>query len=219
MNTAAIAKGSQNHQFLNPLCDKIPVFCGYVKTQIHLMSSEVGSYRCPGLPSPLAEITLHNNLEFVSQYDVVSWHLTRGCYFFFFFLKAFYFILGYNQVTIIVIVSGRQQRDSAIHIQVSTVPRTPFPSRLSHSTEQGSMGGCFWNTLQKFWDRHRLLLCLRRVYWEWPLSRQLLFWLQRCMEMRSPELGLLLSQRVLACAPSTWMGEKRKSHVAISTNL
>ena len=89
---------------------------------------------------------------------------------FFFFLRAFYFILGYNQLTIIVIVSGRQQRDSAIHIQVSTVSRTPFPSRLSHNTEQGSMGGCFWNTLQKFWDRHRLLLCLQHAYWEWPLS-------------------------------------------------
>ena len=146
MNTAATAKGSQNHRFLNPLCDKIPVFCGYAKTQIHLMSSEVGSYWCPGLPSPLAEITLYDNLEFVSKYDVVSWHLTRGGS----FLKAFCFILEYNQSTIMVIVSGRQQRASAIHTQVSILPQTPFPSRLSHNIEQDSMGGCFRNTLQKF---------------------------------------------------------------------
>ena len=32
----------------------------------------------------------------------------------------------------VVIVSGGQQRDSAIHIYVSTLPQTPFPSRLPH---------------------------------------------------------------------------------------
>ena len=35
----------------------------------------------------------------------------------------------------VVIVSGRQQRDSAIHIHVSILPQTPFPSRLPHSIE------------------------------------------------------------------------------------
>ena len=38
-----------------------------------------------------------------------------------------------------VIVSGEQQRDSAIHIHVPILPQTPLPSRLSRNTEQSSM--------------------------------------------------------------------------------
>ena len=38
-----------------------------------------------------------------------------------------------------VVVSGRQQRDSAIHIHVSILPQTPFPSRLPHNIEQSSL--------------------------------------------------------------------------------
>ena len=38
-----------------------------------------------------------------------------------------------------MIVSGGQQRDSAIHIQVSILPQTPLPSRLSPNTEQSSL--------------------------------------------------------------------------------
>ena len=38
-----------------------------------------------------------------------------------------------------VIVSGRQQRDSAMHIYVSIFPQTPLPSRLSHDFEQSSL--------------------------------------------------------------------------------
>ena len=33
-------------------------------------------------------------------------------------------------------VSGEQLRDSALHIQVSIVPQTPHPSRLTHTIEQ-----------------------------------------------------------------------------------
>ena len=36
-------------------------------------------------------------------------------------------------------VSGAQQRDSAIHIQVSTLPQTLLSSRLPHNTEQNSL--------------------------------------------------------------------------------
>ena len=39
----------------------------------------------------------------------------------------------------VVIVSSRQQRDSAIHIHVSILPQTPFPSRLPHNIEQSSL--------------------------------------------------------------------------------
>ena len=38
-----------------------------------------------------------------------------------------------------VIVSGRQQRDSAMHIYVSILPQTPLPSRLPHDFEQSSL--------------------------------------------------------------------------------
>ena len=37
------------------------------------------------------------------------------------------------------IVSGRQQRDSAIHTHVSILPQTPLPSRLPHNIEQTSL--------------------------------------------------------------------------------
>ena len=36
----------------------------------------------------------------------------------------------------VVIASGGQQRDSAMHIHVSIFPKTPFPSRLSLNIEQ-----------------------------------------------------------------------------------
>ena len=43
------------------------------------------------------------------------------------FIKFLNFILGYSWLT-------TQQRDSAIHIQVSILPRIPFPSRLPQSS-------------------------------------------------------------------------------------
>ena len=39
----------------------------------------------------------------------------------------------------VVIVSGGQQRDSAIHSHVSILPQTPRPSRLPHNIEQSSL--------------------------------------------------------------------------------
>ena len=56
------------------------------------------------------------------------------------YFLTFYFVLGYSWLTNnIVTVSGEQWRDSAIHIQVSILPRTPLPSRLPHNTRQNSM--------------------------------------------------------------------------------
>ena len=37
-----------------------------------------------------------------------------------------------------MIVSGEQQRDSAIHISVSILPQTPLPSGLLYNVEQSS---------------------------------------------------------------------------------
>ena len=47
--------------------------------------------------------------------------------------------IGVQLITSVVIVSHRQQRDSATHIHVSILPQTPFPFRLSHSIEQSSL--------------------------------------------------------------------------------
>ena len=56
------------------------------------------------------------------------------------FLKMFYFVLRYREPTNnVVIVSGGQQRDSAIHIHVSILSQTPLPSRLPHNIEQSSL--------------------------------------------------------------------------------
>ena len=62
---------------------------------------------------------------------------------------TFYFIMEYSQLT--VTVSGGQQKDSAIHIHVSIVPQTPFPSGLPHNIEQSSLcytvGPCWLSML------------------------------------------------------------------------
>ena len=46
-----------------------------------------------------------------------------------------------------MIVSGGQQRDSAIHTHVSISPQTPLPSRLPDNIEQSSL--CY--TVGPFW--------------------------------------------------------------------
>ena len=50
----------------------------------------------------------------------------------------------------VVIISGEQQRDSAIHIHASILPQTPLPPRLPHNTEQRylcyTVGTC-WLTI------------------------------------------------------------------------
>ena len=66
----------------------------------------------------------------VCLFHVVLIVHTVGVLFFFF---TFYFILEYGRLTNnVVIVSGEQQRDSAIHIHVPVLPQTPLPSRLPH---------------------------------------------------------------------------------------
>ena len=69
-----------------------------------------------------------------------------------FFFKNF-FILYWDIIVTInnVIVSGEQQRDSAIHMHVSTLPQTPLPSRLPHDIGQSSLcytvGPCWLSIL------------------------------------------------------------------------
>ena len=63
--------------------------------------------------------------------DLCAWVF----FFLFFFFLASYFVLGYS----LVIVSGQQWRNSAIHIRVSILLQTPLPSRLPHNIEQSSV--------------------------------------------------------------------------------
>jgi len=48
----------------------------------------------------------------------------------------FLFYIGVELINNVVIVSGEQWRDSAIHTHVSILPQSPLPSRLPHNTEQ-----------------------------------------------------------------------------------
>jgi len=68
-----------------------------------------------------------------------------------FFFWTFYFVQGVWSINNVVIVSGGQQRDSAIHIHVSILPQTPLPSRLPYNIEQSSMcytvGSCWLSIL------------------------------------------------------------------------
>ena len=61
-----------------------------------------------------------------------------------FFLKLFILYWSVNNV---VIVSGSQQRDSAMHIHVAILSQTPLPSRLPHNIEQSflcyTIGPCW----------------------------------------------------------------------------
>ena len=54
----------------------------------------------------------------------------------------------------VVIISGEQQRDSAIHIHASILPQTPLPPRLPHNIEQSSIcynaGPCWLAILSVF---------------------------------------------------------------------
>ena len=67
------------------------------------------------------------------------------------FFKSFLFYIGVKLNNNVVIVSGEQQRDSAIHTHVSILPQTPLPSRLPHNIEQSSLcyavGPCWLSIL------------------------------------------------------------------------
>ena len=57
----------------------------------------------------------------------------------FIFKETFDFVMGYSRLTSnVMIISGEQRRDSAIHIRVSILPQIPLPSRLPHNIEQSS---------------------------------------------------------------------------------
>ena len=55
-------------------------------------------------------------------------------------------------------VSGGQQKDSAIPIHVSILPQAPFPSRLPHDTERSSTEQ---SAIQQFLFTHFKFCCYR----------------------------------------------------------
>ena len=66
--------------------------------------------------------------------------------------KTFYlFCTVVQPINNVVLVSGEQQRDSAIHTHVSILLQTPLPSRLPQNSEQSSMcytvGPCWLSIL------------------------------------------------------------------------
>ena len=55
------------------------------------------------------------------------------------FFFNFLFCIWIEPVDSVVIISGEQGRDSAMHIHASILPRIPLPSRLPHGIEQSLM--------------------------------------------------------------------------------
>ena len=55
------------------------------------------------------------------------------------FKTNFLFCYDMSLINSVVLIPGKQGRDSATHIHVSILPQTPLPSRLPHNTEQSSL--------------------------------------------------------------------------------
>ena len=72
-------------------------------------------------------------------------------YLIFIFLTSKTFCIGVQLINYVVIISGQQWRDSAIHINGSILPQTRLPSRLPCNIEQSSicytMDFCWLSTL------------------------------------------------------------------------
>ena len=80
----------------------------------------------------------------IQQARILEWvviSFSKLFFFFFYFrLQAFYFVLAYSQlINSVVVVSGEQCKDSAIHIRISILPQTSLPCRQAHKIEQSSM--------------------------------------------------------------------------------
>ena len=69
------------------------------------------------------------------------------------YIYNFLCYIGVQLINNVVIVSGAQQRDSAIHIHVSILFQTPLPPRLPHNIKQSSLyyivGPCWLSILNR----------------------------------------------------------------------
>ena len=52
---------------------------------------------------------------------------------------TFLFCIGVLLINNVMVVSGEQQKDSAVHIHTAVLPQTPHPSRLPHNIQQSPM--------------------------------------------------------------------------------
>ena len=73
----------------------------------------------------------------------------------------------------VVVDSGEQRRDSAVHILIhaSVLPQTPVPPRLPHNIEQSSLC-CIYNRLQGFlnWSFHSYMFLIKFFECMYPLG-------------------------------------------------
>ena len=88
--------------------------------------------------------------------EYISFEILKFAIFFFFhpFLSPGFklFILSWGiAISDVVVVSGEQQRDSAMHVHAFMLLQTPLPFRLAHNTEQSSLcyivGSCWLSIL------------------------------------------------------------------------
>ena len=89
--------------------------------------------------------------------------VTSHIWFLFSFLN-FLCCIGVYPINNLVIVSGRQQRDSAIHIPVSLLPQSPLPSRLPRNPEQSSL------LTSNIWSFKFFSICGKSIYISWSLK-------------------------------------------------
>ena len=88
----------------------------------------------PGFLWPIILICLVQSIFGISQDPPMYTHIS-----FSFLTLSFLLCIGVQLINNVVVVSGKQWRDSAICIQVSILPQAPLPSRLPHNMEQSSM--------------------------------------------------------------------------------
>ena len=72
----------------------------------------------------------------------------------------FFFCIGVQPVNSVVMVSGEQWRDSAIHIHASILPQTHLPFRLPRNIEQSFLCytvGSWWLAILNIAISHRIL--------------------------------------------------------------
>ena len=127
--------------------------------------------------------TSGSSLQMLSKLPFTISHVARdGSQSTFFFFFNFYFVLGYNQLTMLwEFQLNTEGTHSAIHINVSSLPQTLLPSRLLHNIEQSSMcyttGPCWLSILNTV----AALFVLKRSAWAlWSVTNLVLLFYPDC---------------------------------------
>ena len=151
------------------------------------------AYINPSLPVyPSPQQPVYIPLAYTVHWFVVN---AQGYYNNCFFKKNFLFCIGVQPVNNIMIVSGGQQRDSAIHTHVSVLPQNPLPSRLPQLFLNRLWSHLLWRQVTKNY------LCKPLFSSETHLCRHTVIRLQACNilspsplpEVQSPGTKHLLS--------------------------